>query len=95
MTHIDRRAMTNGKRARVQAQEKPATVTLQQWMAPEHNHRPVTRGELKAYGDELGAAIEWRRYHNAWHRRVGRWARSWWAFLVTPRAKAPAQQADA
>lgn len=87
MTHIDRRAMTNGKTARVRPTSAPAAMTWGQWLAEEHNHRPVTRGELKAFGDELGAAIEWRRRHNAWHRRVARWGKAWWVFLVTPRVK--------
>lgn len=92
MTHIDRRAMTNGKAARrLPDGVEPPPMTWAQWMHPKARHLPVTRGELLAYGDQLGKAIEIQRRANRWHRRVGRWLRAWGRYLVAPqRAAQPA-----
>lgn len=85
MTHIDRRASTNGKARTPKAPPTANPVTWGQWMAPDHRHRPVTRGELMAYTEEALRAMRWQDRQNALLRRLWRHARAWWAYLTTPK----------
>lgn len=87
MTTRDRRSIANGKPSAPPKLPAPPPVTWGEWVKPEHNHRPVTRGELKAYGDVLGEAILQRQADNRWWRVTGRWLAAWWRFLLSPRAK--------
>jgi len=87
MTHIDRRAITNGKPKRAAGGPPSANpMTWAQWMHPDHRHRPVTRGEVMAYCEEFGKALRWQERQNRLHRRVWRWMGETWRYLVTPRA---------
>ena len=85
MTHIDRRAMTNGKPKRAAGPPSANPMTWAQWMHPDHRHRPVTRGEVMAYCEEFGQALRWQMRHNRLHRRVWRQAVAWWRYLTTPK----------
>lgn len=96
MTHIDRRAITNGKAPRrPEGVEVPRRepVTWGEYWSPENEKRAATRGEMRDFGEHLGQVIEQRvrareavRDANRMHRRVWRYLVLWWEYLVTPRA---------